>query len=109
MEQMGLTLPFEPMNMELNRILESTNRDSSDMPFYISKILQKSFIEIEEKGTEAVACNIPTMKLGSVKTPPRPPSRSEARFVVDHPFMFMIREDYSRTVFYIGVVLNPYA
>ncbi|GJV31221.1 serpin-ZX [Tanacetum coccineum] len=47
MKQMGLTLPFEKMNKELSGIVEP------DVMLYVSKILQKSFVEIDEKGTEA--------------------------------------------------------
>nr|XP_043616233.1 serpin-Z1-like [Erigeron canadensis] len=106
MEQMGLTLPFNPMNMELNRILESTNSGGADM-LYVSKILQKSFIEVDKKGTEAAACTIATMRIGCARQLEPPPPRP--RFVADHPFMFMIREDTSMAVLFIGVVLNPHA
>ncbi|GJU08708.1 serpin-ZX [Tanacetum coccineum] len=51
MKQMGLTLPFEKMNKELSGIVEP------DVMLYVSKILQKSFVEIDEKGTEAAACS----------------------------------------------------
>lgn len=71
---------------------------------YVSKVLQKSFIEVDEKGTEAAAVSIMSMEIGSCRPPSPPPPAS---FVADHPFMFMIREDTSRAVFFIGVVLNP--
>nr|XP_043616037.1 uncharacterized protein LOC122587951 [Erigeron canadensis] len=103
MKQMGLTLPFQPMNMELNKILES--RNPGDGMLYVSKILQKSFIEVDEKGTEAAACSFMSVEIGACaqRTPPPP----KPRFVADHLFMFMIREDTSLVVFFIGVVLNP--
>ncbi|GKC63122.1 serpin-ZX, partial [Tanacetum coccineum] len=98
MKRMGLTLPFEETNKELSGIVEP------DVMLYVSKILQKYFVEIDEKGTEAVACsamfNIERCRK-NYKPPPRP------SFVADHPFMFMIREDSSQAVLIVGVVLNP--
>ncbi|PWA37816.1 serpin-ZX [Artemisia annua] len=99
MKEMGLTLPFKETNKELSGIVEP------DVMLYVSKILQKSFVEIDEKGTEAAACSAMRMIPGCARQkdkPPPPPS-----FVADHPFMFMIREDSSQAVLIVGVVLNP--
>ncbi|PWA53270.1 serpin-ZX [Artemisia annua] len=96
MKEMGLTLPFDPNNKEITKILGEW--------IYVSKVLQKSFIEVDEKGTEAATVSLMSMRVGCRCPPPRPPPAS---FVADHPFMFMIREDTSRAVFFIGVVLNP--
>ncbi|XP_071688892.1 serpin-Z4-like [Rutidosis leptorrhynchoides] len=49
MKQMGMTLPFEPLNMDLTRIVDSTHPDADKL--YVSNIVQQSFIEVEEKGT----------------------------------------------------------
>ncbi|GJS11644.1 serpin-ZX [Tanacetum coccineum] len=96
MEEMGLTLPFDPNNKEITKIVGEWT--------YVSKVLQKSFIEVDETGTEAPAVSIMSMRKGCCRPPPPPPPAS---FVADHPFMFMIREDTSRAVFFIGAVLNP--
>ncbi|XP_071712644.1 serpin-ZXA-like [Rutidosis leptorrhynchoides] len=99
MKQMGLTLPFEHLNMELTRMVDSTHPDADKL--YVSDILQQSFIEVNEKGTEAAAFARMRMSGGGG------PHFSRPVFVADHPFMFMIREDTSRAVLFLGVVLNP--
>ncbi|GKD50037.1 serpin-ZX, partial [Tanacetum coccineum] len=66
------------------------------------KIIQKSFIQVDERGTEAASSTWADFD-DYCERPPLPP----ANFVADHPFMFMIREDTSRAVFFVGVVLNP--
>ncbi|PWA66001.1 serpin-ZX [Artemisia annua] len=96
MEEMGLILPFDPNNKEITEIVGER--------IYVSKVLQKSFIEVDERGTEAAAVSLMFMERGCPRPPTPPPPAS---FVADHPFMFMIREDASRAVFFIGVVLNP--
>ncbi|GKG44968.1 serpin-ZX, partial [Tanacetum coccineum] len=55
-------------------------------------ILQKSFIEVDEIGTEATAFTMLLQTGGGAPPPQQPPS-----FVADHLFMFMIREDVSPT------------
>ncbi|GKF01740.1 serpin-ZX, partial [Tanacetum coccineum] len=93
-KEMGLILPFNPTNKELTGIVESTFLGER---LYVSKVFQKSFIEIDEKGTKAAAVSHLDMVMTSRRLPPPPPPAS---FVVDHPFMFMIREDTSRAIFF---------
>ncbi|GJS32524.1 serpin-ZX [Tanacetum coccineum] len=95
MKIMGLTLPFEKSNSEFTGIVE---RGPDDDPIYVSKILQKSVIEVDERGTEAASCSMMMVSEGCI------PTKS---FVADHPFMFMIREDTSKAVLFVGAVLNP--
>jgi serpin B len=59
-----------------------------------------SYIKVDEKGTVAAACTWGLMAGGG--RDPNPIS-----FVADHPFMFMIREDTSRVVLFVGAVLDP--
>ena len=70
---------------------------------FVSKILHGSFIEVNEEGTEAASFTIFDLPVTcSQYGPPPLPS-----FVADHPFIFMIREEISGVVFFVGVVLNP--
>ncbi|XP_071711944.1 serpin-Z10-like [Rutidosis leptorrhynchoides] len=99
MQKLGLTLPFERLNMDFTRMVDSTHPDADKL--YVSDILQQSFIEVDENGTEATGLSRVRMA-GGGGPPVSPPV-----FVADHPFMFMIREDTSRAVLFLGVVLNP--
>ncbi|GJR84832.1 serpin-ZX [Tanacetum coccineum] len=103
MQQMGLRLPFDKKNKELSGIVEQ--KHLNDKNLYVSKILQSSVIKVDEKGTEAAA--VTTVMAAAALSCPCPPP--PARFVADHPFMFMIRENTSGTVFFSGVVVNPVA
>lgn len=60
----------------------------------------KVFIEVNEEGTEAAASNavIAVAQCARYAIP---------SFVADHPFMFMIREETSNAVFFLGALLNP--
>ncbi|KAK2992319.1 hypothetical protein RJ640_020312 [Escallonia rubra] len=98
MTELGLTLPFEPVK-ELTGIVDSPHGDV----LFISAILHKACIEIDEEGTEAAAVTRSVM-CGCARgyVPPPPPT-----FVADHPFMFLIKEETSGAMLFAGALLNP--
>lgn len=63
---------------------------------YISDVLHQAFIEVNEKGTEAAAATGVTFKqiVGNI-------------FYADHPFVFMIRDNRSGTILFMGRIINP--
>ncbi len=61
-------------------------------------------MKTDEKGTEAAAATaVPMMRIGSAM-----PSRL-VPFVADHPFLFVIRDDASGLVLFMGRVSDPSA
>lgn len=65
---------------------------------YISRVLHKTFIEVNEEGTEAAA--VTGVEFNVVSVPVYP------RFIANHPFLFAIRERESGSIFFMGKVLN---
>ncbi|GKU97429.1 hypothetical protein SLEP1_g10574 [Rubroshorea leprosula] len=92
MKEMGLELPFLKFGAELTEMVDSPISNK----LYISNIFHKSYIEVNEEGTEATASTALSIMSFSLKW-----------FVAEHPFMFMIREETSGLVFFSGAVLNP--
>ncbi|PHU11402.1 hypothetical protein BC332_18332 [Capsicum chinense] len=82
MKKIGLTLPFSKKCIEITEIVKP------DGPFYINGIIQKTFIEVNEKGTEAITVTVMSdFDMGcSMYEAPCP------RFVADHPFLFIERK-----------------
>jgi len=69
-----------------------------DVSFY-----QKTLIEIDEKGTEAVTFTaFRSAYLGCALVKP-------IDFVADHPFLFLIREEQTGTVLFAGQIFDPSA
>ncbi|KAK1383487.1 Serpin-ZXA like [Heracleum sosnowskyi] len=96
MKELGLTLPFIAQR-EFTELACSPHGEK----LCVSKIFHKSYIEVNEEGTEAVAsAGLARMRRCCQRV--KPPG-----FEADHPFMFMIREETSRVVFFIGAVINP--
>ncbi|KAM7517104.1 hypothetical protein LguiA_006687 [Lonicera macranthoides] len=97
MKEVGLTRPFMAVK-ELTGIVDSP--EGAEM--HITKIMHKCVIEVDEVGTEAAAITLARFWACARHKPAVLPS-----FVADHPFMFMIREESSGNVVFVGVVVNP--
>ncbi|KAG6624762.1 hypothetical protein CIPAW_16G050400 [Carya illinoinensis] len=93
----GLVLPFS--GGDLTAMVDSPLSQN----LYVSNIFQKSFIEVNEEGTEAAAASAAVVNLRSIGF------AEKIDFVADHPFLYLIREDMTGTVLFIGHVLNPLA
>ena len=63
----------------------------------ISRVLQKSYVDVNEEGTEAAAATSVEMVVTSM-----PPSVR-----VNRPFVFAIRERFSGTILFIGKIVDP--
>ena len=80
----------------------TSSADFSDMSkeqLMISEVRQKTFIEVNEEGSEAAAITSVSMMRASLGPEP-------VRFTVDRPFVFLIRERTSGTVLFMGLVRN---
>jgi len=98
LNKLGLTLPFSMGG--LTKMVDSP----ISKELYVSGIFQKSFIEVNEEGTKAAAV---TVSMGCGCFPYSPPPPPPIDFVADHPFLFLIREDFSGTILFVGKVVNP--
>ncbi|KAF9598285.1 hypothetical protein IFM89_026552 [Coptis chinensis] len=72
------------------------------MGLKVSQICHKSFFEVNEEGTEAAAVTAISGPMGCLSLPPPP-----VDFVADRPFMFLVRDDKSEMVLFMGHVINP--
>jgi serine protease inhibitor len=63
----------------------------------ITDVKHKATVDVNEEGTEAAAAT--SVGIGPTSLPPS--------IVVDHPFLFVIRERLSGTILFMGRVMNP--
>ena len=71
---------------------------------YISQIFHKTFIAVDEKGTEAAAATAVAMLAGTaLRSPPPPPLEVK----VDRPFLYAIQHVPSGVCLFLGRVTNP--
>ncbi len=68
---------------------------------FISTIIQKALIQVDEKGTVAAAAT-GIMMATAIENPVKP-----VNFTVDHPFIFVIFDAKSGLILFMGQVVNP--
>lgn len=86
---LGMGVAFDRGRADFYRIA-----DVRPERLFITRVDQKTFVDVNEEGTEAAAATAVGIGLTSV-----PPS-----MVVDRPFVFAIRERLSGTVVFMGVI-----
>ena len=91
LQALGINLPFSPAQADFTKM-------SAAGGLYISFVKQKTFVDINEEGTEAAAVTATGIALTST------PVTSLIR--VDRPFIFAIRERLSGTVLFMGKVVR---
>lgn len=86
---LGMGRAFDPAAADFSGI--------SPEALYIHKVKQKTFLEVNEKGTEAAA--VTSVGMGPTSAPPS--------FRADRPFLLAIRERLSGTLLFIGLIGAP--
>jgi serpin B len=67
---------------------------------FIGAILHKAFVTVNEKGTEAAAATAVAMQTKALAFQP-------IIFRADHPFVFLIRENRTGSILFMGRVMDP--
>jgi len=70
---------------------------------YISKVIHKAFVDVNEEGTEAAAATAVVMNRVTSALRPEPPKI----FNADHPFLFVIRDNTTGAILFMGRVVKP--
>ncbi len=70
---------------------------------YISNVVHKAFIEVDEKGSEAAAATAVVMieKMAPSQTP------LPKNFMADHPFLIYIIDNDTKAILFMGKIVNP--
>ena len=93
LQALGMTDAFIPYQADFSRITDS--RDD----LYIFEVRQKTYVKVDEEGTEAAAAT--SVGIGVVSVPPN--------ITFDRPFLFAIRERLTGTILFMGVIGDPTA
>ena len=68
---------------------------------FITSALHKAYVDVNEEGTEAAA--VTAIEVGVTSIDPNPPPT----FVADHPFVFVIQNNETGHILFIGKMNNP--
>lgn len=89
--------------MGMRRAFDITQADfipmiDAGVPVFIGKAEHKTFIEVDEKGTEAAAVTSVAMEAGSA------PQENPFEMIVDRPFFFAIEDERTSALLFMGSV-----
>lgn len=93
--------PAVPGGAQLDGISESADPAEK---LYVSAVLHKAFVEVNEKGTEAAAATAISALAGAA--PPIDVPFTPV-FKADHPFVFLIRDVKTGSILFLGRLTNP--
>ena len=97
LQAMGMTLAFDDQE---GRFLP---HEPASEGLYISAVVHKAFVDVNEEGTEAAAATgVVMMPMAARLRPEQPPT-----FRADHPFLFLIRDNQTGSILFMGRVANP--
>lgn len=100
LKRMGMGPAFSTDSANFSRMAETPPCTSGRDPcLFIEWVRQKSFVKVDEEGTEAAAAS----GVGAR------PTSGPPTFRVDRPFLFAIRERLSGTVLFVGKIEDPTA
>jgi serine protease inhibitor len=92
LKRMGMAIAFDHYGADFTKMYEAGG-------VWIDSVRHKTFVEVNEEGTEAAAVTVVEMGYG-----PGPPG---FWMRVDRPFVFLIRENKSQTILFIGKIVEP--
>ena len=96
LKELGIQEAFSDSNAKFKNVM--FQGVSLDKNVYIGDVLQKTFIEVDESGTEAVAATVITMNTTSAM--PQPEEIKE--FKADRPFQYFIMDETTHQVLFMG-------
>lgn len=91
LESMGMELAFEPRRADFSGLTEYTQDN-----LYVSDVVHKAFVEVNEEGTEAAAATGVAVRAASMSV-----------FAVNRPFLFFIRDRTTGGILFMGRVTDP--
>ncbi|MDI6791971.1 MAG: serpin family protein [bacterium] len=93
---LGMAIAFDHLQADFTRMYK---KEEVGENLYISNVKHKTFVKVDEEGTEAAAVTSVEVTLTAL------PSGFSMR--VDRPFVFVIREDQSQTILFMGKIVEP--
>jgi len=95
LQALGMQAAFDPQRADFKEMSAS----SSPAKMFIDEVKHKTFVEVNEEGTEAAAVTSGGMRVTSYKPP--------FKMAVDRPFFCAIRDNQTGTVLFMGFIVEP--
>lgn len=87
----------------MNRIFQKADFSKlTDVPVEVSEVKHKTFVEVNEKGTEAAAVTSIGIRATSAS-----PTQEPFTMIVNRPFLCVIQDRQTETILFMGTIVNP--
>ncbi len=96
LQQLGMSTAFKAEAADFSGM-------TGGKDLFISAVHHKAFVDVNEKGTEAAAATGVVMAPTSAPIEPEEPKV----FRADHPFVFVIRDNRTEMLLFVGRMVNP--
>lgn len=95
LEHLGMSPAFDPGSADFSNLVAPPQRA------YISLVVHRAFVRVDEEGTEAAAATAVGMRATAIMMPP------QIRMIVDRPFLMAIRDDKTKQIVFLGAIYTP--
>lgn len=99
LQALGMEVAFDPEKADFSNMIST---DDLGENVYISNVLQKTFVDVNEEGTEAAAVTSVEMAMTAA-----PVEEERFQMVVDRPFFLTIRNNETGTLLFMGLIVDP--
>ena len=93
LKRLGMRLAFDIEEADFSGM-------TSERDLYISAVVHKAFVDVNEQGTTAAAATAVVMEMRGIP-------RARPTFRADHPFVFLIVDTRTRYLLFMGRLLDP--
>jgi serpin B len=100
LQALGMTAAFDRKQADFSRMMPAALLRDSNV--YVNQALQRTYLDVNEQGTEAAAATGIGMQVvtGAASIEP-------IRFIVDRPFCVAIRDDRTGLILFLGQIADP--
>jgi serpin B len=100
--ELGKALSELGMKQAFERGVADFSAMTGKRDLWISAAIHKAYVDVDEEGTEAAAATATTFTSMAMRAPSQP-----IVFRADHPFVFLIRDNRSGGILFMGRVADP--
>ena len=98
LKALGMEIAFDGGRANFGKMFPITATQN----VYISKVKHKTFVDVNEEGTEAAAVTSVEVGITIIREP-----QQRFRFIADRPFFFAIRDNETGTILFMGSIVDP--
>jgi len=100
LKSMGMESALDPAAADFSGFFRAGEKPGQ---FFLSDVVQKAFVDVNEEGTVAGAVTV-VFNASASSEPPKP-----VVFRADHPFVFLIMDNATKSILFIGRLASPTA